>query len=248
MTQAMIQDTTTAAFILIGNELLSGRTVDKNLPVLATRLAEVGIDIIEVRIIADDTPTIINTVNTLRKTYNYVFTSGGIGPTHDDITSESIAQAFNVPLECNAEAMKMLQSHYTPEELNEARQKMAYVPKGASLIENPVSKAPGFCMENVHVLAGVPRIFAAMLDFIIPTLDSDTTPIQTRTISSMKTEGEIAKELAVVQENYPTVNIGSYPYFKNGSFGVSLVLRSRDENALENCTEKIQLLVQGLRS
>ncbi len=234
---------TTTAFIMIGNELLSGRTHDKNLPVLASRLNDAGIDLKHARVIPDITETIIATVNELKQQYDYIFTSGGIGPTHDDITSAAIAKAFNVKLERNPEAVAMLQSHYTPEEFNEARQTMADIPAGAGLIENPISRAPGFVIENVYVLAGVPRIFEAMLDFVMPQLQSDNVPVQTRTISSPKTEGQIAVELGYIQAKFATVDIGSYPYFKDGNFGVSLVLRSRDAEALERCAKLVEELV-----
>jgi molybdenum cofactor synthesis domain-containing protein len=182
-----------AAFIIIGNEILSGRTQDTNLAVLAAALGQQGIELREVRIIPDIEEVIVTTVNALRSQVNHVFTSGGIGPTHDDITSASIAKAFGVPLHRHPDALRMLHEHYPPEMLNAARLKMADVPKGATLIENPVSKAPGFTLENVHVMAGVPRIFKAMLDFLLPSLPGGS-PMLSETVSTTLAEGTIAEK------------------------------------------------------
>lgn len=224
--------TVTAAILIIGNEILSGRTKDANVGYLAEQFTEIGIILSEVRMIPDDEGTIIKAINELRAQCAYVFTSGGIGPTHDDITSASIAKAFSVNLERNPEALAMLQSHYTPDELNESRLKMADIPAGASLIENPISKAPGFILENVHVLAGVPKILQAMFEQIRSQLTGGPKMLS-HTLSSLKTEGVIAADLKRLQAEFPDVDIGSYPYFKNGEFGVSIVLRSTDAEQLE---------------
>ncbi len=222
----------TCAFLIIGNEILSGRTQDKNLAVLAEKLVAKGVTLAEVRIVRDEKAAIIQAVQALSRAYDYVMTSGGIGPTHDDITSACIAEAFAVALHRDPAAVAMLASHYTPEDLNAARLKMADVPKGSTLIENPVSKAPGFRVQNVFVMAGVPRIFTAMLDNVLLSLQ-DGDPVLSRTVSTLKGEGTIAEILSAVQARHTSVEIGSYPYFRQGQIGVSLVLRSTDPDLLD---------------
>jgi molybdenum cofactor synthesis domain-containing protein len=241
----MQQDTApTAAFIIIGNEILSGRTQDKNLTHLAHALNEAGIRLREVRVIADDEAAIIHTVNTLRTAYRYVFTSGGIGPTHDDITTDAVAKAFGKPARLHAEAKSRLEKHYakTATELNEARLKMAHIPEGASLVDNPISAAPGFQLENVYVFAGVPSIFQAMLAYIIPSLVGGARMLS-REIGVLLPEGTIAAPLAVLQARYPAIDIGSYPFMRNMELGTNLVLRTTDSDALElAANELIQIL------
>ena len=228
-----------AALIIIGNEILSGRTQDKNLSYLANWLNEIGIQLSEVRIIRDEEKIIIETVNYLRKTYNYVFTTGGIGPTHDDITSLSIARAFNVDLEINDKALSILKEYYKDSELTDARMKMTMMPKGAELVDNPISRAPGFKMENVFVMAGIPLIMQGMLEGARQYLKGGDV-IKTTSVDVFTPESNVAEELAQLQNKFPNVEIGSYPFSKENKFGTSLVLRSKDEELLNNC--KLELL------
>ena len=234
-----------AALIIIGNEILSGRTKDKNLAYLAEWLNEIGIQLYEVRVIRDDEKEIIDCVNLLRKKYDYVFTTGGIGPTHDDITTESIAKAFNVELETNPEALKILQSYYKEGELNEARLKMTLLPKGAELVENPVTKAPGFKMENVFVMAGIPSIMQGMLEGAKAFLKIGN-KMSSRSIDVFMPESYVAEELSKMQGNYPEVEIGSYPFNKEGQFGTSLVMRSANLDTLERCASDVAEMVKKL--
>ncbi len=221
----------TAAVLIIGNEILSGRTQDTNLATIARALGDKGINVVEARVVSDDEAAIVEAVNTLRARYTYVLTTGGIGPTHDDITTMCIAKAFGAQVVRHPEAVRLLQEHYPPEQLNAARLKMADIPEGATLIPNPVSKAPGYRLENVYVLAGVPKIMQAMLDFVLPELEGGA-PLVSVTLSLMQSEGSIAHILSEVQARFADVSIGSYPYFKAGEFGVSVVLRSADADAL----------------
>ena len=234
-----------AALSIIGNEILSGRTKDKNLAYLAEWLNEIGIQLYEVRVIRDDENEIIDCVNLLRRKYNYVFTTGGIGPTHDDITTESIAKAFNVKLETNPEALKILQSYYKEGELNEARLKMTLLPKGAELVENPVTKAPGFKMENVFVMAGIPSIMQGMLEGAKIFLKIGN-KMTSKSIDVFMPESYVAEELSKIQDNYPEVEIGSYPFNKEGQFGTSLVMRSANLNTLELCASDVTKMVKKL--
>jgi molybdenum cofactor synthesis domain-containing protein len=234
-----------AALIIIGNEILSGRTKDKNLAYLAEWLNEIGIQLYEVRVIRDDENEIIDCVNLLRRKYNYVFTTGGIGPTHDDITTESIAKAFNVELETNPEALKILQSYYKEGELNEARLKMTLLPKGAELVENPVTKAPGFKMKNVFVMAGIPSIMQGMLEGAKIFLKIGN-KMTSKSIDVFMPESYVAEELSKIQDNYPEVEIGSYPFNKEGQFGTSLVMRSANLNTLELCASDVTKMVKKL--
>ena len=234
-----------AALIIIGNEILSGRTKDKNLAYLAEWLNEIGIQLYEVRVIRDDENEIIDCVNLLRKKYDYVFTTGGIGPTHDDITTESIAKAFNVELETNPEALKILQSYYKEGELNEARLKMTLLPKGAELVENPVTKAPGFKMENVFVMAGIPSIMQGMLEGAKAFLKLGN-KMTSKSIDVFMPESYVAEELSKMQDNYPEVEIGSYPFNKEGQFGTSLVMRSANLDILERCASDVAEMVKKL--
>lgn len=234
----------TACLIIIGNEILSGRTQDANLAHLAQRVNEVGVQLREVRVIPDVEETIVATVNEVRAKYDYVFTTGGIGPTHDDITSASIAKAFHVPIHRHPEAERILRSHYTSEQINEARLKMADVPQGAELLDNPVSAAPGFRMGNVFVMAGVPKIMQAMLDAIVPTLKGGA-PVQSLSITTDLPEGDIATGLADIQHRYPDVEIGSYPMYKAGGFATTLVLRSTSTAHNDAAGNEICMLVEA---
>lgn len=231
-----------ACIIIIGNEVLSGRTQDINLTWLAKRLNEQGVRVMESRIIPDVEEVIISAVNSARKHFTYVFTTGGIGPTHDDITSASIAKAFNLPLIMHPEAERRLRAHYTPDQVNEARMKMAQTPQGATLIDNPVSTAPGYIVENVYVMAGVPRIMQAMFDGIKHTLKGGA-PMLSHTLSAYVTEGTIAEDLTRIQSQFPSVEIGSYPFVHQQKLGTSLVARSTDAEALAQCAKAIKALL-----
>jgi len=234
-----------ASLIIIGNEILSGRTQDKNLSYLATWLNEIGIQLSEVRVIRDEEDEIIDTVNLLRKKYNYVFTTGGIGPTHDDITSESIAKAFKVDLETNPQALAILKEYYKDSELTEARLKMTKIPKGAELVENPVSKAPGFKIENVFVMAGIPKIMQGMLEGAKTHL-SGGRPVRSKSIDVFMAESFIAEELSNMQDKFKDVEIGSYPFVKDGKYGTSLVMRSSDKAKLSDCRSQMELMISKL--
>ena len=228
----------TAGVIIIGNEVLSGRTQDTNLVYMGKQLDALGISIMEARVIPDIEQTIINTVNHFRETYTYVFTTGGIGPTHDDITSAAIAKTFNVSLEINAEAIRLLEKYHEPGGINKSRMKMAHIPEGAKLIDNPLSGAPGFQMENVFVMAGVPAIMRLMFDGITNRLTGGD-PIITVNVATNLGEGVFAEDLSKLQDEYPDVSIGSYPYFRNRKLGVNLVMRSTNVNRLEELKEKL---------
>jgi molybdenum cofactor synthesis domain-containing protein len=234
-----------ASLIIIGNEILSGRTQDKNLSYLATWLNEIGIQLSEVRVIRDEEDEIVDTVNLLRKKYDYVFTTGGIGPTHDDITSESIAKAFNVDLETNPQALAILKEYYKDSELTEARLKMTKIPKGAELVENPVSKAPGFKIENVFVMAGIPKIMQGMLEGAKTHL-SGGKPVKSESIDVFMPESFIAEELSNLQNKFIDVEIGSYPFVKDSKYGTSLVMRSSDEIKLSECKAEMKLMISKL--
>jgi len=235
----------TACVIVIGNEILSGRTQDVNLNWLASQLNAVGVRLREARVIPDVPEIIIKTVNECRAVYDYVFTTGGIGPTHDDITSECISQAFGVPYERHKEAEALLVKHYSPDMLNEARLKMADMPRGATLIPNPVSTAPGYIIGNVYVMAGVPRIMQAMFDGIKHTLKGGK-PVLSITISIFLTEGTIAKGLTEIQNRFSDVEIGSYPFVRNNKLGTSLVCRHTDSSLLEQVKGELISFITSL--
>lgn len=219
----------TACLLVIGNEVLSGRTQDANIKFIATGLAEIGIPLREVRVIPDVPETIIGTVNECRARFDHVFTTGGIGPTHDDITSECVAAAFGVPWEPHLEAWARLDRHYKPGEFNPARQRMATMPRGATLIDNEISIAPGFTIGNVHVMAGVPRIMQAMFRNLAPTLAGGP-PIRMGAVHARGlAEGKIAEGLAAVQARHPGLDVGSYPYYRAEGNGVALVAKGNDE-------------------
>jgi len=235
----------TAIVIIIGNEILSGRTRDANLSFLGTRCDQLGVLLNEARVIQDVESIIINTVNYGRKNFDYVFTTGGIGPTHDDITSASIAKAFAVELERNPEAVAVLTGYYPPGKLTEARLKMADVPKGARLIDNPVSGAPGIQMENVFVLPGVPMIMQVMFDGITDRLVGGM-PVLTVSVRTNLTEGILAKDLGIIQDQFEDVSIGSYPYFIEGKLGVNLVLRSINAKTIHIAADMVTSMIINL--
>jgi len=227
-----------AAILIIGNEILSGRTQDTNTGTIALWLNSIGIKVKEVRVIPDIEKNIIDTVNVLRKTNDYVFTTGGIGPTHDDITAESISKAFKLDYEIHKEAFKILEAYYKPGEFNEGRQKMVWMPKEAKLILNPTSGAPGFNIENVFCLPGVPSILKSMLGGLKNKIVGGK-PIISHTISLRTVESEIANPLTKVQNNNKDVEIGSYPFFQAGKLGVSIVIRSEDQSKIDKCAFQI---------
>ena len=224
----------TAAMLVIGDEILSGRTRDSNTRHLAGRLTEHGIDLREVRVVADDTGAIVAAVRALTETYDHLFTSGGIGPTHDDITADSIAAALGVQLGVRGDARARLVEHYRARgtELNAARLRMARIPEGAELIDNPVSAAPGFTIRNIHVMAGVPQIFEAMLDGLLPRLMGGA-PLVSRSILVERGEGDIAGPLSDLARRNPELSFGSYPFTHNGSFGVNVVVRGTDPTEID---------------
>ena len=227
-----------AAILIIGNEILSGRTQDTNTNTIALWLNSIGVKLQEVRVIPDIEKTIIDTANILRKKYDYVFTTGGIGPTHDDITAQSISKAFNLAYEIHKEAFKILEAYYKQGEFNEGRQKMVWMPKNANLILNPSSGAPGFNIENVFCLPGVPSILKSMLGGLKNEIIGGK-PIISHTISIRTVESEIADSLTLVQNNNQEVEIGSYPFFQAGKLGVSIVIRSEDQSKINNCNSQI---------
>ncbi len=224
----------TAAMLVIGDEILSGRTREANMHHLAQRLTERGIDLREVRVIPDDPDAITRAVRELSAAHDHVFTSGGIGPTHDDITAENVARAFDVPIGVRDDARAILEAYYarSGQRLNEARLRMARIPQGAELIDNPVSGAPGFSLRNVHVMAGVPRIFEAMLEGLLPRLAGGA-PVLSRALDVMRPEGDIAGPLADLAGRYPDLSMGSYPFRRDGVLGTSLVLRGTDAERLD---------------
>ena len=227
-----------AAILIIGNEILSGRTQDTNTSTLATWLNSIGVKVKEVRVIPDIEKTIVDTLNVLRKENDYVFTTGGIGPTHDDITAESVSKAFGLKYEIHKEGYKILESYYKPGEFNEGRQKMIWMPENAELILNPTSGAPGFSVENVFCLPGVPSIMKSMLGGITNKIVGGE-PILSKTISLKTVESEIANSLTKVQDNNKDVEIGSYPFFQAGKLGVSIVIRSENQKKIDVCNSQI---------
>jgi molybdenum cofactor synthesis domain-containing protein len=224
--------TPTAGVIVIGNEILSGRTQDANLPWLARELNGIGIRVVEARVVADEEDAIVEAVNALRARCTYVFTTGGIGPTHDDITSAAVAKAFGLPHGRHPEAERRLLAYYEPDMVNEARLRMADTPEGATLIDNPVSAAPGFRVENVHVLPGVPKIMQAMLDGLRNTLEGGP-PMLARSIVLFCPEGEAAQPLGELQARHPDVEIGSYPFFRRDRHGTTIVARGTDRQLVD---------------
>ena len=228
-----------AAILIIGNEILSGRTQDTNTSTLATWLNSIGVKVNEVRIIPDQEDIIVETLNLLRKSNNYVFTTGGIGPTHDDITAQSVAKAFGLKYELHKEGYKILEAYYQPGEFNEGRQKMIWMPANADLILNPTSGAPGFSVKNVFCLPGVPSILKSMLGGLKNRIVGGE-PILSDSISLRTVESEIAKTITQIQNKNKDVEIGSYPFFQAGKLGVSIVLRSEDQIKIDDC--KMQIL------
>lgn len=234
----------TAAVLVIGNEILSGRTQDVNLNAIAKRLGEIGVPVREARVVPDITEDIVAAVNALRARYTYVFTTGGIGPTHDDITVDAIAAAFGVDVIEHPDARAALVAHYGEDKLTPARLRMARTPKGATLILNPVSAAPGIKIDNVHILAGVPEIMRAMMEGIVATLRHGPA-LHSKTVSVSIGESLIAEGLGEIAARYPHIDIGSYPWARDGKFGTSLVSRGTDVAAIEQATNDIIAMIRA---
>lgn len=234
--------TVTAALVVIGEEILSGRTRDANTPYIAAHLAKAGIALREVRVVADIEAEIAAAVNALRQRYSYVFTTGGIGPTHDDVTTDAIGLAFDVPVEINQEAVAAMRLQYRPEDLTPARLRMARVPDGAALIHNAVSRAPGYMIGNVIVMAGIPGVMQVMLDEILPQLEKGR-PVKARAIKVSAPESEVATPLAALQAAYADVQMGSYPFVEHRRYGTYLVLRSVDDQRLGEALEALWHIV-----
>ena len=239
----------TAAAIIIGNEILSGRTLDINTQEIALRLGEIGVSLVETRTIADDRTMIIDTVRELSSKYNYVFTTGGIGPTHDDITAESMAAAFNVRYVRNDEIYVILKNYYDKigEKLNSAREKMAYIPESSKLLHNDATMVPGFVINNVFVMAGIPNIMKAMLKSAIPMLKRGAV-VQSKTLEVMMGESKIAISFEELQNKYKEVDMGSYPFTRNGSHGTALVLRSSNYDSLDKAFVELETIIKSIKT
>jgi len=234
--------TYTAAVVIIGNEVLSGRTRDANLQYLGTELNAIGVRLMEVRVVPDIEEMIIDAVNAVRKSYDYVFTTGGIGPTHDDITSATIAKAFGLDHGRHPDAEALLLDHYDPKDVTDARMKMSETPAGAELLFNPISKAPGFRVENVYVMAGIPRIMQAMFEGFRHTL-SGGEPMKSRSVAGFIGEGKLGDELGEIQKRHADVEIGSYPFVRDGKYGTSLVARHTDQTAVDAAIDEMRALI-----
>ena len=236
----------TAAVLVIGDEILSGRTKDTNSGYIAENMTAIGIDLCEIRVVSDIEEAIVEALNALRTRYTYVFTTGGIGPTHDDKTADAVAAAFGVGIDHDPRAVAMLRERFpNVGDLNEGRMRMARIPHRADLIANPVSKAPGFRLANVFVMAGVPSIMHAMLDAVLPQLETGV-KVSSETILANAKEGDIAVELGQVQKAHPSVSIGSYPFTVDGRFNTNLVLRSRDASALAAARNAVEAMLSTL--
>ena len=232
----------TAAMLVIGDEILSGRTRDANMHYLAGKLTEVGVDLREVRVVSDDRRAIVDAVRVLSAEYDTVFTSGGIGPTHDDITADCIAEAFDTSIDVREDARALLAAHYEKQgiELNAARLRMARIPEGATLIDNPVSVAPGFTLRNVHVMAGVPSVFQAMVASVLSTLKGGA-PLISVTLRIQRGEGDIAGPLADLADAFPDLSFGSYPFSKDGVYGANVVIRGIVEDKIESAARRLMI-------
>lgn len=231
----------TAAMLVIGDEILSGRTRDANMHHLACALTEHGIDLREMRVVSDDGGAIVEAIKALTARFDHIFTSGGIGPTHDDITADNVAAAFGVSIDVRADARDILQAHYDRQglELNAARLRMARIPQGAVLIDNPVSAAPGFSLGNLHVMAGVPKIFEAMVAGLLPGLTGGA-PVLSQTLNVMRGEGDIAGPLGDLAGQYPQLSFGSYPFQRDGVYGSNIVLRGQDAKLLDQAMAELE--------
>ena len=232
-----------ASMLVIGDELLSGRTHDANMHYLAKELTEIGINLIEARFIRDDPTAIVSNIIELSKRFDYLFTSGGIGPTHDDITTDCVAEAFEKKASIRPDALKILQEYYDGKdiELNEARLRMARIPETAELIDNPISAAPGYVIENVYVMAGVPKIFQSMLKTVIPKLEKGL-PTLSLSVKIFKGEGDIALDLEEIVKTFNQLNFGSYPFSEKGVYGTNIVIRGKDKKLMEEAEDKVRSL------
>ena len=235
----------TAAMLVIGDEILSGRTQDTNSNYVARQLTSLGIDLKEVRVVGDDEGEIVAALNALRARYDFVFTTGGIGPTHDDITADAVAKAFGVGIGYHPEAYAALEARYEKGQFNEARKRMARIPDGGTLIKNSASVAPGFQVGNVFVMAGVPMVMRAMMEEVVARLPRGET-VKSITVSADLPEGAIAEGLSNIQKAFPQTAIGSYPWYRDGRFGAQLVARSRDGEAVEAAAKAIEAMIVGL--
>ncbi len=243
MTTDSPEEIVTAALIVIGDEVLSGRTKDKNIGYVADRMTEVGVDLREVRIVADDEDDIVAAVNALRTRYDHVFTTGGIGPTHDDITADAVARALGRAIDVDERALDKLLEIIPRDEMNEARLRMARMPDGAVLIDNTVSRAPGFSVDNVHVMAGVPSIMQSMLDDLLPRLKTGTV-MQSRSLPTNHREGDIAGPLGELQKAFPDVSMGSYPHYdRETGFTTTVVLRAREAARLDEAEARVRAML-----
>ena len=238
----------TAALLVIGDEILSGRTKDKNIGYIAEYLTGIGIDLREVRVVPDVEDEIVGAVNTLRSRYTYLFTTGGIGPTHDDITADSVAKAFGVPIDVDPRAVAVMRERYKPEDLNEARLRMARIPHGADLIENPISKAPGFRLGNVIVMAGVPAIMQAMLDNVAATLETGARIIVETIEAGGVPEGLYAAGLGEIAASHEGVSIGSYPAFTAAGFANQIVVRGKDRASVDAAAGAVRAFIARLQA
>jgi len=238
----MDSEAVTACVLIIGNEILSGRTQDINLQHIALTLGEWGIQVRESRVVPDIEAEIVSSLNAARAKYDYVFTTGGIGPTHDDITAECIAKAFDVPLITHPEIARMLQTRPAPPDIMEARMRMARVPQGAELVENTTGGPPGFCIGNVYVMAGIPRVMQAMLGSLDGKLKRGPV-VRSRSVTAYLGESQIAQALGKIQDDFPGVDLGSYPFFRKERYGTSLVMRGTDEKALDAMLEAVKAAI-----
>ncbi|MAM61964.1 molybdopterin-binding protein [Maritimibacter sp. UBA3975] len=236
----------TAAMLVIGDEILSGRTRDINMNVLAKSLTAHGVDLCEARVVSDDRDAIVTAVRALSSAYDHVFTSGGIGPTHDDITADCVAAAFDAHIDIRDDARDLLMAYFERRgtEATEGRMRMARIPDGATLIENPVSIAPGFSLQNVHVMAGVPAVFEAMVASVLPSIKGGA-PLLSQSLRVDRPEGEIAGPLRILAEEYPGLSIGSYPFQQNGAFGANIVVRGHDGGEVDAAMVKLAALFPG---
>jgi molybdenum cofactor synthesis domain-containing protein len=243
-----MSDIVTAALLIIGDEILSGRTKDKNIGYIAEYMTNIGVDLKEVRVVSDDEDDIVAAVNALRARYTYVFTTGGIGPTHDDITADCVAKAFGVPIDVDQRAVDVMLQRFKPEELNEARLRMARIPQGGELVHNSYNKVPGFRIGNVIVMAGVPVIMQAMLDAVAPTLRTGVKLLSESVRADMK-EGDVGTALREVAKAHPETMIGSYPFWgEDGQPNTNLVIRSRDAGKLAAAKAAVEAMLAGLRA
>ena len=238
-----MKNVTTACLLIIGNEILSGRTQDTNLAYLSNSLNELGVRMVHARVIPDIEDIIISTVNECRAQYDNVFTMGGIGPTHDDITADCIAAAFNTELELHPEVVELIKRREAPPEVMESRLRMARIPKGATLVENPTGGPPGFQIENVYVMAGVPMVMQAMVGTLTKERLGGSDPVRSRSIGAYLGESTVANDLSAIQDEHPDVDIGSYPFFREDGYGTNLVIRGTDEAELDVILEKVRQLV-----